>query len=70
MDRLKKHPKYQKSFRTSRKLKAHDEKGKAKAGDIVIIQETRPTSKEKRWRILEVVGKSGPEESLGDEPSS
>lgn len=55
VDSLKKHPKYQKYYRTSKKFKAHDEKGEYLAGDIVIIQETRPVSKEKRWQVVEVI---------------
>ena len=55
VDLLKKHPKYQKYFRRSKKFKAHDEKGEYKAGDLVIIQETKPTSKDKRWRVVELI---------------
>ena len=55
VDRLKKHPKYQKYFRTSKKFKVHDEKGEYKTGDVVIIEETGPTSKDKRWRVAELV---------------
>ena len=50
--RLKKHPKYKKYFKVSKKYKAHDEKGECRIGDKVLIQETRPISKEKRWRVL------------------
>lgn len=55
VDRLKKHPKYLKYYRVSKKVKAHDEKGEYKAGDTVVIQETRPISKDKRWRVVELV---------------
>ena len=55
VDRLKKHPKYQKYYRVSAKLKAHDEKGEYRVGDTVLIQETRPISKEKRWRVVELI---------------
>lgn len=55
ISRLTKHPKYQKYFKLSKKLKAHDEKGEYKTGDEVIIQETRPTSKDKRWKVVELV---------------
>lgn len=55
VDRLKKHSTYQKYYRRSKKLKAHDEKGEFQAGDQVVIAETRPISKEKRWRIVELV---------------
>ncbi len=49
---LKKHPKYQKYYKVSKKFKAHDENNEYKSGDAVIIEETRPLSKEKRWRIV------------------
>jgi small subunit ribosomal protein S17 len=49
------HPTYKKIVRKSVRFKAHDEKNDAKAGDIVRIMETRPISKEKRWRLLEIV---------------
>lgn len=55
VDRLKKHPKYQKYYRVSQKFKAHDENNEYKTGDQVIIQETRPLSKDKRWRVAELV---------------
>ena len=50
--RFKKDAKYLKYYRLSRKLKAHDENNEYKAGDKVIIEETRPLSKEKRWKII------------------
>lgn len=50
--RLKKHPRYLKYYKITRKFKAHDEKNEYKTGDNVVIEETRPISKEKRWRIL------------------
>lgn len=50
--RLKKHPKYLKYYKTTSKFKAHDENNEYKTGDKVIIEETRPLSKDKRWRIL------------------
>jgi len=55
VDRLKKHPKYQKYYLLSKKFKAHDEQGEYKVGDVVIIQEVRPLSKEKRWKVVELV---------------
>lgn len=45
------HPKYKKRYRISNKFHAHDEKGEAKVGDEVIIYETRPISKLKRWTL-------------------
>ncbi len=52
------HPIYKKIMRRSTKFKAHDEKNSATAGDTVRIQETRPTSKTKRWRLVEIVKKA------------
>ncbi|MDP3947913.1 MAG: 30S ribosomal protein S17 [bacterium] len=51
--RLKRHPKYLKYYKVRTKLKAHDERNEYKTGDHVIIEETRPLSREKRWRIVE-----------------
>ena len=56
---LRKHPKYSKSIRRYSKFKVHDEKNTAKIGDSVRIQETRPLSKDKHFRLLEVVKKAG-----------
>lgn len=57
VDRLRKHPKYKKYFRTSQKVKAHDPQNESEIGDVVIIEETRPLSKDKRWRIVERVSR-------------
>lgn len=51
------HPKYRKQYRVSRKYKVHDEKEAAKTGQTVIFEECRPLSKDKRWRLIEVVTK-------------
>ena len=53
--RLRKHPKYRKYYRMTRKFKVHDEKNEYQAGDKVVIEETRPMSKEKRWRIVKKI---------------
>ena len=53
-----KHPIYGKFVKQTKKFKAHDEKNDAKAGDTVKIMETRPLSKTKRWRLVEVVEKA------------
>jgi small subunit ribosomal protein S17 len=50
--RLKKHPRYLKYYKVMKRFKAHDEKNEYKVGDKVIIEETRPLSKEKRWRVV------------------
>ena len=55
VDTVKVHPMYKKVIRRSTKLHAHDEENQAKAGDIVRIVETRPLSKQKRWRLQEIV---------------
>ena len=51
----KKHPLYNKVVKTTYKLKAHDEEKTCKIGDTVKVAETRPLSKDKRWRLVEVV---------------
>ncbi len=51
----KKHPMYGKTVRWTSKLTAHDEANEAKVGDRVRIVETRPLSKSKRWRLIEIV---------------
>ena len=51
----KKHPLYNKVVKTTYKLKAHDEENTCKIGDTVKVAETRPLSKDKRWRLVEVV---------------
>ncbi len=51
------HPKYKKVVTAYSKFYAHDEKSEAKVGDLVLIEETRPLSKLKRWRLTEVVEK-------------
>ena len=50
--RLKKHPKYKKYFKVTKRFKVHDEKNEYREGDRVIIEETRPLSKEKRWGVV------------------
>lgn len=49
------HPLYGRRIRRTKKLKAHDEQNQAKVGDTVRVMETRPISREKRWRLVEVV---------------
>lgn len=53
--RLDKHPRYKRIIRKYNKFKVHDENNKAKIGNVVKIEETRPYSKEKRWRLLEIL---------------
>jgi len=49
------HPVYGKMVTRTKKVKAHDEENSAKTGDLVRIAETRPLSKDKRWRLVEIV---------------
>ncbi|MDP2960664.1 MAG: 30S ribosomal protein S17 [candidate division Zixibacteria bacterium] len=58
VQRLLRHPVYQKTIKKSSKLYAHDEKGECQIGDLVKVMETRPLSKLKRWRLLEIVKKA------------
>ena len=51
----KQHPLYEKTLRRSEKLAAHDEANDARVGDVVRVMETRPLSKSKRWRVVEIV---------------
>jgi small subunit ribosomal protein S17 len=53
VERVKEHPRYKKRYKVHKKYKAHDEKGEYKIGDVVIIEETRPISKDKKWRVVE-----------------
>ena len=55
IERVYRHPRYQRVIRMSKKLKAHDEGNESKKGDRVLIEETRPLSKEKRWRIRQIL---------------
>lgn len=55
VERKKKHPKYGKFVKTTTKFVAHDEKNESNIGDTVKIMETRPLSKTKNWRMVEIV---------------
>ncbi|AJY75280.1 30S ribosomal protein S17 [Paenibacillus beijingensis] len=55
VETYKKHDLYHKRIKYTKKFKAHDENNSAKIGDTVKIMETRPLSKDKRWRLVEVV---------------
>jgi small subunit ribosomal protein S17 len=55
IERVYRHPRYERVITRSKRLKAHDEQNATKVGDRVLIEETRPLSKEKRWRILRVL---------------
>ena len=51
------HPVFKKVVKTTKKYKVHDEKNECLEGDLVRIQETRPLSKEKRWRLLGIISR-------------
>ena len=53
VERVKKHPKYEKRYKSHKKYKVHDEKNEFKVGDEVVIEETRPMSRGKRWKIVD-----------------
>ncbi|MEK7543186.1 MAG: 30S ribosomal protein S17 [Patescibacteria group bacterium] len=55
VDRLVKHPRYEKRYNVTQRFKAHDEKEEYKTGDVVVIKEIRPISKDKRWEIIKLV---------------
>ena len=55
LERRVPHPVYGKMVKRTSKVKAHDEQNSAKTGDLVRIAETRPLSKDKRWRLVEIV---------------
>jgi len=58
VERKVKHPIYGKFVKKTTKFHAHDEKNEAKPGDFVRIMETRPLSKTKRWRLVEIIEKA------------
>jgi len=57
VERLRRHPVYKRVVRLSSKFKAHDEENSARVGDTVRIEESRPLSREKRWRVIEVIAR-------------
>ena len=57
IERVYRHPRYERVVRRTKRLKAHDETNASKAGDRVLIEETRPISKDKRWRIREILAR-------------
>ena len=58
IERVYRHPRYERVIRMSKKLKAHDEANESRIGDRVLIEETRPLSKEKRWRIRKILSRA------------
>ncbi|MBI3521924.1 MAG: 30S ribosomal protein S17 [Chloroflexi bacterium] len=59
IERMREHPLYKKAIRIRKKFAAHDEAGDVRAGDLVRIQESRPFSATKRWRVIEVLSRAG-----------
>lgn len=55
VERLKQHPKYKKRYRVTKSYQAHVESGEYQVGDKVIIEESRPISKEKKWKVINKV---------------
>jgi small subunit ribosomal protein S17 len=58
VERLVQHPLYKKAVKSTVKFKAHDENNDAHIGDTVEMMETRPLSKDKRWRVIEVLSRA------------
>jgi len=58
VERLVQHPFYKKSVKQTTRFKAHDENNDSHIGDVVKIMETRPLSKDKRWRVVEILEKA------------
>ena len=57
VERLTRHPLYDKVLRRARKFKAHDETNGCQLGDLVVIAECRPLSREKNWRVVEILAR-------------
>lgn len=55
VETLRPHPLYRRTVRHRRRFKAHDEENRCRVGDVVRIEETRPLSREKRWRVVEIL---------------
>jgi small subunit ribosomal protein S17 len=64
VERLRRHPIYKRVVRLSSKFKAHDAENSAHVGDTVRIEESRPLSAEKRWRVVEVIARGTGEEMV------
>ena len=55
VERMKEHPKYKRRFKVHKKFKAHDDKGEFHIGDKVVIEETKPMSKDKNWMVIKKI---------------
>lgn len=58
IERRVRHPLYGKEIRVTKKVHAHDEENRAKVGDVVRVMETRPLSRLKRWRLVDIISES------------
>jgi small subunit ribosomal protein S17 len=58
VERVYRHPRYERVVRRARKVKAHDERNESRVGDRVLIEETRPLSRDKRWRIRAILSRA------------
>ena len=67
VDTKRNHRLYKKAVTKTTRFKVHDENGSSGVGDLVRIQETRPLSREKRWRLIEIIDKGVVDELLSDE---
>ena len=71
VERMTRHPLYKRVIRLTTKFKAHDEANEARVGDTVLIEESRPLSATKRWRLVSIVARAGegatPERVVEDE---
>jgi small subunit ribosomal protein S17 len=65
VERLQRHPIYKRVVRRSTKFKAHDSDNAAQVGDTVRIEESRPLSRDKRWRVVEILGHGVAETAAG-----
>jgi small subunit ribosomal protein S17 len=71
VERLARHRVYKRVMRVTTKFQAHDEENSAQVGDRVLIEEWRPLSRHKRWRLVEVLGRAGrPIELVSEEPET
>jgi small subunit ribosomal protein S17 len=58
IERVYRHPRYERVVTRAKRFKAHDETNESRVGDRVVIEETRPLSKDKRWRIRQIVSRA------------
>ncbi len=70
VEALTRHPKYEKVVRRTNKFMAHDEENTCRVGDVVRIMESRPLSRRKRWRVVEVVRRAPEAITVKDEAST